>query len=489
MEVQMNEVRVRFAPSPTGRLHVGVARTALYNFLFARHHHGAFLLRIEDTDRQRSTAAFEDDVIDSLNWLKLAWDEPLLRQSERLHAYRIVAERLQKSGRAYRCFCSHAELEEKRREAEKRGGSWVYDGTCRNLSEQDVGEKLARGEPHTLRLAIPDGPTSFSDLVFGEVTVENQEFGDFVILRADGSPVYHLAVVVDDLEMGISHVIRGVDHLGNTPKHIQLYTALGVAPPMYAHLPMVLGPDKQKLSKRHTTQPGMKHFIAHLVGDFQERGYLPEAMVNFMALLGWSPGDDREIMGTEELIESFSLERVNRSNAVFDPEKLAWMNGHYIRNLPPARFEQLATPYLERNFVEHSMDLKDHTYVSDVLSLIQERIRVLSEVGEAAAPFFGDLSAIEEKAFRKHLTKSGASDILGRLKAVWQDLPCFTVDAVEESLRQLADELDVSAGKLIHPARVALTGRTQGPGLFELVVVLGKERVVGRLEKAKQLAT
>ena len=348
--------------------------------------------------------------------------------------------------------------------------------------------KIASGTAFVVRLAVPEGRTSFRDLVYGEVKVGNEEFGDFVILRANGTPIYHLAVVLDDAQMGITHVIRGVDHLGNTPKHIHLYRALGIELPVYAHLPMILGPDKRRLSKRHSLRQDGKHFMAHDVQDYRKKGFLPDALINFIAFLGWSPGDDREIMGLEELCSEFALERVNKSNAIFDPEKLSWMNGNYIRNLSLDDFVEQAIPFLRESGLLDPEGSVDMVYVQRSLALVQDRMKALSDVAEATSYFFEKEPRIEDKAMNKHLTKPGTADILRRLRVVWQALPMLSEEDAEKSLRSLAEALDAKVAKLVHPARVSLTGRTYGPGLFELVEVLGKDRVLQRLERAALLA-
>ena len=321
----MPPVRVRFAPSPTGYLHVGGARTALFNWLFARHQGGVYILRIEDTDADRSRPELTEAVIEGLRWLGLNWDEGPYHQSERLESYRALAARLEKSGHAYPCFCTPGELDLRRKTAEKSGKPWKYDGRCRALPAAEVAARRA-GQSHAIRFRVPaSGETRYHDLVFGEMAVAHNEIEDFVLLRSDRLPTYHLGVVADDLEMRITHVIRGADHLSNTPKQILMYQALGETPPAFAHVPLILGPDKTRLSKRHG---------ATSVTTYRDEGFLPEAFRNFLALLGWSPGDDRELMPTEELVQRFSLEQVSRTNAVFDRSKLEWFNAEYLRSEP-----------------------------------------------------------------------------------------------------------------------------------------------------------
>src|SRR5437667_4188582 len=340
----MPDVRVRFAPSPTGYLHVGGARTALYNWLFARHQGGVFILRIEDTDVDRSRPELVTAILDSLEWLGLKWDEGPYRQSERLDRYREMAAELERRGHAYPCFCAPEELQAKRARAEAERRAWKYDGTCRNLSQAEQARRRAEGRPAALRFRVPEsGETAFDDEVFGRVVLQNSQIEDFVLLRSDGNPTYHLGVVSDDLDLRITHVIRGADHLWNTPKQVLMYRALAAPPPVFAHLPLILGPDRQRLSKRHG---------ATAVGAYREQGVLPEALRNFLALLGWTPppqsdGQQREVLPLEEMVRTFRLEAVSKSNAVFDVEKLAWMNSEYLRHLPSERLLPLVEQELK----------------------------------------------------------------------------------------------------------------------------------------------
>ncbi len=485
----MSAVRVRFAPSPTGKFHVGLARTALFNFLFARHEGGEFLLRIEDTDAGRSRIEFENEIMDVLTWLGIQWDETPLRQSDRLEIYKKEAFDLVETGKAYRCFCRHDISEKARKAIQEQGGQLGCSGACPGLDPSEISHRVSRGDPFVLRLLTPPGVTTFRDMVFGEITVDNSEMGDFVLLRSDGTPVYHLAVVIDDESMGVTHVIRGVDHLKNTAKHIQLYAALGGNAPVYAHLPMILGPDKQKLSKRHSLVPeGDRRRVLHLVEEYRDAGYLSDALVNFLALLGWSPGSGEELLSRNELVKEFMIERASKKDAIFDPEKLTWMNGYYIRSLSPERFSECCLPFLERADLISLANSAEVEYARCVLPLIQERAKTLADAAELTEYFFLKAPVMEEKAVRKHLTRPGAADKLRRLKSVWESLPAFTLEATEESLRGMAEEMGLSPGKLIHPTRVAMTGRMKGPGLFELAAALGRERVLERLEWATAIA-
>lgn len=485
----MSGVRVRFAPSPTGKFHVGLARTALFNFLFARHHGGSFLLRIEDTDKERSKVEYEYEIKETLEWLGMNWDEEPIHQSKRYQVYRESAEKLIRAGKAFRCFCTVGGNLDDRSEGQKQGMMSGCTADCKSLDSESVQARMESGESPVIRFCCPAGTTSFRDAVFGEIKVENEEIGDFIILRSDGSPVYHWAVVVDDSDMRITHVIRGVDHLKNTIKHILLYNALGISPPIHAHLPMILGPDKKKLSKRHSQLPAHDgKRILHLVEDYKEEGYLPEALVNFLALLGWSPGTDDEILSRGALIGDFDLDRVNKKDAIFDPEKLAWMNGSYIRTMSDEALVEACLPFLRRAGLIKSGDETGMSIARSVLPLVQERMKTLSESVDQTEYFFRTYPRIEEKAKRKHLTRKDAADKLRRLSAAWSNLDVFTLETTEGALRELAEQMQLSPGKLIHPARVALTGRMKGPGLFDIVVVLGKDIVIDRLAKAAEIA-
>jgi len=467
-------VRVRMAPSPTGLFHVGSARTALFNWLFARRGRGKFLLRIEDTDRERCRPEFVSDIIEALHWLGLEWDEGPFFQSQRLHLYQEAARQLLKQGQAYHCCCTPEELAERKQPMLAAGKPPKYDGRCRSLSLQEREALRAEGRPAAVRFLTPqEGTTAFEDLIRGAVEFENALLDDFVILKSDGYPTYLLGCMVDDAEMEITHVIRGEDLLSSTPRQLLLYKALGKSPPQFAHLPLLLGPDRAKLSKRHGAMP---------VLWYRDQGFLPEAMVNFLALLGWSPGDDREILSREDLIEAFSLEGVGKSGAIFDIEKLKWMNGLYLRSLSMEKLAELARPFMERTGVRCGGE-----YLSRVLALEKERARTLGELPDLTGFFFSDDFAIEEKAAAKWFTRESLL-LLGELAGRLEQVEPFGAAAAETALRSLAKEKEIRAASLIHPARVALSGRSVGPGLFEMMEVLGKARVLSRLRKAAALA-
>lgn len=477
-------VRVRFAPSPTGELHVGSGRTALFNWLFARHHNGAFILRIEDTDQMRSTEESLGGILKSLRWLGLQWDEgpevggdfgPYF-QMKRLHLYREAAQRLLDGEKAYFCYCTPQELKERREAALARGEPPRYDRRCRDPKYRKA--KAAEGRKPATRIAMPlEGETVVQDLVRGEVRFPNTELEDLVLLRADGTPTYNFAVVIDDLAMRISHVIRADEHLANTPKQIQIYRALGEEPPEFAHVSILLAPDRTKLSKRHG---------ATAVHEFARAGFLAEAMVNYLALLGWSYDDKTEIFTREELIAYFTLERIVVSPAIFSHEKLAWMNGVYIRSLPPDILAERLLPFLRDAGLE-----PDQVTVQRITPLIQERIKVLSEAPTLVDFFFrADLEYEPRLLLGKGLTAPQAEEALSRARGTLVALLTFDEAHIEPALRALAQSMGWEPGQLFGVLRVAVTGKTVAPPLFGTLAVLGKERVRGRIDFAlKQLAT
>ena len=471
--------RVRFAPSPTGYLHVGGARTALFNWLYARRHGGVFVLRIEDTDVERSSADMVTGILEGLRWLGLDWDEgpdaggphaPYF-QSERLHRYRDAAARLVEQGRAYYCFCSPDRLREEREKAEARGDAWQYDRACLSLDPARVAQLVADGAPRAVRFKVPPGRPAFDDAVHGPIEFDSTNIEDFVIVRSDGHPTYHLSVVVDDVDMGITLVIRGDDHISNTPKHVLLFGALDSPVPRFAHVPLILGADKKRLSKRHG---------ATSVTEYRTQGYLPAAMVNFLALLGWAPGDDRELMSRAELIESFTLEGISGGNAVFNTEKLDWMNGQYIGRMTAAELALAVRPLLAAAGLDAHPIVEDDATLGRLLELLRPRAKRLTDFVEQAAPLLQD-PAEYEPAAEKHLSLPGLADHLEALSAALQSVEPFTENAVEAALRAVATDRQVKAGALIHATRVAMTGRTASPGLFEILVLLGRDRTLRRL--------
>ncbi len=459
---------VRFAPSPTGYLHVGGARTAIFNWLFARSIGGRFLLRIEDTDRQRSSDAMTREILDGLRWLGVDWDEEPVIQSERIERHHDECLRLLKEGKAYWCYCTQEELDAKRETAEAAGGAFLYDGTCRSLNEEQHAAHRAEGRSRVLRFRVPEGRTVFNDIVHDETGFSNEEIDDFVILRSDGTPTYMMAVVVDDHDMGITHVLRGDDHLSNTPKQFMLYRTLGYETPQFGHLPLILGSDKKRLSKRHG---------ATSVGEFQQRGYLPEAMFNFLALMGWSPGDDREVMSTDDLVEAFDIRRVLKKSSVFDEDKLLWMNGQHIRLLED---DDLFRRLLRHRPVELD-EVPDEDFLR-IVPLMKERLALLPEFFSTTEYFREDPQTYDETGIAKRW-KAGTGALLSGLlpKLAASD---FTAAALETLIREHAEAESVGAGKLIHPIRLALTGSTASPSLFDMMEVLGRDTCVRRIESA-----
>ncbi len=464
----MNNVRVRFAPSPTGALHIGGVRTALFNWLFARHHGGKFILRIEDTDQTRSTDESIRIILDGMKWLGLDWDEGPYRQTERMDIYREHVDRLLKQGQAYHCYCSPEELDARRKEALAAGRPPKYDRKC--LSQKSP---VAGKTPAIRFLSSDEGQTIVRDLIRGAVTFDNQQLDDLIIFRSDGLPTYNFAVVVDDVTMRVSHVIRGDDHLNNTPRQIQMYKALGYEPPEFAHLPMILGPDKTKLSKRHG---------ATAVTEYKDLGYLPEALVNYLARLGWSSGD-QEIFSQQELIEKFSLENVGKAPSVFNPEKLLWLNHHYIQQAEPDRLAGLLSELLKKDRIIAPDSEPDREWLKKLVHILTERSHTLVEMKTAAIPFVVDEIRMDEKAKAKHLTPDVApllSTLVERLKT----LEPFTHAEIEKVFNVLVAEKGLKLGKIAQPVRVALTGGTVSPGIYEVIEVMGKEKTITRIEAA-----
>jgi len=471
--VKKESVRVRFAPSPTGYLHIGGARTALFNYLFARHHKGKFLLRIEDTDLSRSNKEMTGMILRSLQWLGLEWDEAPVYQSARIEKYTSVCEELVRRGFAYPCFCTVEELAKKREAAQRE---YKYDRKCLQLSKNEVQEKLKRGVSRAIRFRVPDGETTFDDSIRGTVTLRNEEIDDFILLRSDNTPVYQVAVVVDDHDMGITHVIRGDDHLSNTPKQIMIYEAMGWSVPKFAHVPMILGPDRKRLSKRHG---------ATSVEEYRTEGFLSQAVVNFLVLLGWSPGDDREIISLEEMVDSFTLDRVSKNPAVFDETKLTWMNSRYLSRASDEKLYDLVAEVLIRDGLADDVFLHENRgYVLRCIGLLKERMKKITDFIDGGRYFFEDPEHYEEKAVQKHWSKEGVLDWMRKIVRHLELLTVWKAEDLEKTVRRLAEEMGVGAGKIIHSVRVALTGSGASPGLFELMEVLGKERVIRRLRKA-----
>ena len=480
-------VRVRFAPSPTGYLHVGGARTALFNWLYARRHGGIFVLRIEDTDAERSSWDMVAGIVDGLRWLGLDWDEgpdtggphaPYF-QSQRLDSHRALAERLVREGHAYYCYCSPETLQQKREAAEAAGGGWIYDRTCTRLDADDIARREATATARAIRFRVPPGVTAFDDLVHGRIEFDNAVIEDFVVLRSDRQPTYHLSVVADDIDMAITHVVRGDDHVSNTPKHLLLYQAFGQEAPAFAHVPLILGTDKKRLSKRHG---------ATSVTEYRRLGYLPEAMVNFLALLGWSPGTDQEVLNRDELVQLFSLEGISGGNAVFNPEKLDWMNQQHISRLSAEEIARRIEPLLRESGLwreNFGGDRKD--WLLRVIELLKPRARKLAQIVDDARPFLEDQMTPEPDAAKKHLSSAALRQPFTTLIETFAALERFDPVALETALRATADKAGIKAGSLIHATRVAATGRAVSPGLFEVLELLGQDRTVARMRAAERL--
>ncbi len=482
----MSNIRVRFAPSPTGALHIGGARTALFNWLFARQHKGKFILRIEDTDFERSREDSAKGIMEGLDWLGLDWDEgpdiggPLgpYRQSERGDIYSRYLQELLDSGQAYHCFCRPEDLEKEREEAIREKRDYKYGGKCRALNSEEAREMLKRGKPAVIRLKVPTGGnTIVPDVIRGNVSFANALFDDFIIAKSDGWPTYNFAVVVDDHCMQISHVLRAEEHLSNTPRQLLIYRALGFKEPLFAHLSMILAPDRSKLSKRHG---------AISVQEFKDQAYLPEALVNYLALLGWSTGKDVDIWSRPEMIKEFSLDSISKSPAVYDLEKLAWMNGQYMMKLDIEGLLALLEPQA-RELGWLSEDNSD--YFRQALGLVRDRAKTRDELLGALSYFFEDVEQYDEKGVKKHFRLEKAPGMLAEVLEIVASQDNLSAASLEGAFRQRAQELQIKAAELIHPTRLALSGRTATPGLFEVMEVLGKAKCIYRLEKALNFVT
>lgn len=493
---KQKEVRVRLAPSPTGSLHVGTARAALFNYLFAKQKEGKFILRIEDTDKERSEKGYEKEIIDGLKWLGINWDEGPdtngefgpYRQSQRVNNYKKYIKKLLDDGEAYHCFCSEKELDQMREKQKEKGEAPRYTGKCRDLSDKEVKKRLEDGEDSVIRFKTKDYEVKFNDIVRGEVSFDGSLMGDFVIAKDLNSPLYNFAVVVDDYEMRISHVIRGEDHLSNTPKQIFIYKALGLPIPKFAHLPLVLGEDESKLSKRHG---------AVSVEEFKKEGYLPEALVNFMALLGWNSGTEKEIYNISELIENFSLKRVQKSGSIFNKDKLKYINGVHIRNKEIEEITKLCLPYLEKeNLLEKIEERKykikeldeeiSFEKIEKIISLYHERLKILSEITELVDFFFKKEIDYDKNLLQwKNMQDEEIKKELENANQVLKDIEDWEEEKIEKVLLKESEKED-DRGRLLWPVRAALTGKEASAGPFEIAAVLGKERTLARIKNAKE---
>lgn len=461
----MSEVRLRFAPSPTGYLHVGGARTALFNWLLARKQHGKFILRIEDTDVARSTQESVDAILQGMNWLGLDWDEGPFYQSDNFPLYKEYVQKLLAAGRAYKCYCSSEELEAKREKALKEGGKPKYDGTCRNLPQGEVD-----GRPYVVRFKAPqEGTTYWNDLIKGKISFENAELDDLIIQRTDGTPTYNFVVVIDDATMAITTVIRGDDHVNNTPRQILLYEALEVPVPQFAHVPMILGADKARLSKRHG---------ATSVMAYRDMGFLPEAMVNYLVRLGWSYGDE-EIFSLEDLIQKFSIENVGRSAGVFNPDKLLWLNAHYIKTGDPARLAELLIPFLKERGVVPGAEPS----LPAAVKTLQERAKTMLELADGALFYYQEELSYDEKGVAKFFTAETPA-LLRALVAKLAAREVLDASSIEASFKELCDEKGIKLGQVGPAVRLALSGSTASPGIYEMIEVLGLAETEKRIERA-----
>jgi glutamyl-tRNA synthetase len=469
----VSQVRVRFAPSPTGFLHIGGVRTALFNWLFARQQKGVFILRIEDTDQSRSTDESIQAIIEGMTWVGLDWDEGPFRQTERIDLYRSHAMKLLEKGDAYWCSCKAEELDARRKEAEAKGLSPKYDGRCR-----DRGLTNPTGDA-ALRFKSPqEGETIVDDLIKGKIQFDNRVQDDLIILRSNGYPTYNFSVVVDDGLMNITHVVRGDDHLTNTPRQIPIFRALGFPIPEFGHLPMILGSDKARLSKRH----GATSIMA-----YRDMGYLPSAMVNYLARLGWSHGD-QEIFTRQEMIDKFSWKNVQASAAVFNPEKLLWLNAEYIKTSPPGQVAQALVPLLEAAGLKEEVLAVSRDWLAQLVVLVKERAKTLVDMVDWVKPYFGQTVALDNEAAKKFLTPAIAP-VLNKLLARFDTFQTFSKEKWEESFKEFVGEEGMKIGQLAQPVRVALTGRAASPGLFEVMEVLGRDRTLSRLRAGIERAS
>ncbi|MDX9778145.1 MAG: glutamate--tRNA ligase [bacterium] len=470
MEQDQKTVRVRFAPSPTGHLHIGGVRTALFNYLFARQNRGVYCLRIEDTDKERSTDENTREILEALDWLGLSPDEAPVIQSAHIGEHRAAAEQLLREGKAYRCFCSREQLESDKAAAEAAHEAYRYSGRCRDLSRSEIDAKIKAGLPYTIRFRVPEGITRFKDMVYKDIQVSNAEIDDFIILRSDGTPVYQLSVVVDDARMGISHVIRGEDHLSNTPKQILLYLALGLPVPRFGHLPLILAKDGKRLSKRHG---------ATAVDEFRAMGFLPQGLLNGLALLGWGDNMPKPVFDLNELTERFNINNVNKKGAIFDIDKLKWINGQHLSRRDAAEI----WPYVKALWLKASWigtDFPDEKGIA-YTALLKSRMRMLNDFLDYAGYLFRDPESYDEAAVDNYLKAADMPEHISALFSAFRNCLSFTRETAEIALRNCAESRGLSAAALIHPLRLALTGFSVSPDLFTIAELLGKETVLRRL--------
>jgi glutamyl-tRNA synthetase len=482
MKTNNKNIRVRFAPSPTGYLHIGGARTALFNWLYARHYGGKFILRIEDTDKLRSTPEAVNAILDGMQWLGLDWDEGPEKggeygpyyQMQRLDIYKKYTEKLLADGNAYYCYCTAEELEERRKKQLANGGDALYDRKCLNLTESEKRKHEKEGRKPAVRLKMPGDQIIVNDLIKGKMDFDSRLLTDYVIVKSDGIPTYNFAVVIDDILMKISLVMRGDDHISNTPKQIVIYQALGEDIPDFAHIPMIMGPDNTRLSKRHG---------ATSVMEYKKMGFLPEAVVNYIAHLGWSSGTNQELFSIDELIKGFTLDKVSKHSAIFDMEKLNWFNGEYLKDMPEDKYAEMLLPYLqESGLIDYSVSVETFLWLKKVVSLMKSRVRNFRQFLEYADYFFTDDFKVEEDAARV-LEQNGVRETLVELAGRLEALNEWSEENIEKVVRAIANELNLKGKQIIHPTRVSLSGKKVGPSLFALMEVLGKEINIRRLKR------
>ena len=458
-------IKVRFAPSPTGELHLGGARTALFNWLYAKKHQGSFFLRIEDTDKERSKDIFTNQILDSLKWLGLDWDEPLVYQSGRMDRYKYYLNKLLDENKAYRCFCSKSDVENY-----KKDSYALYPGTCRNLTSEEVKSKLNQGISFTIRIKLEEGITAFDDLVYGTINTNNKELDDFIIARSDGSPTYNFTVVVDDFEMEISHVIRGDDHLSNTPKQLILYKSLDLSPPIFAHLPMILGPDKKRLSKRHGA-PGVQ--------SFADQGYFSDSILNYLALLGWNPKSEKEVMLKDELINGFSFQQVQKKGAVWDDKKLHWLSGQHVQNKTSQfLFEEIRL--LESDWGKNA----DISQLINIIDALKPRAKSLQEFILKSKYFFISPESFDESEMLKAWPNKLTTEIVGEIEKVLISVESWYPEILEKQIKSFATKNSYGVGKVIMPLRLAVFGSLDGPSVFDIMSILGKSETLNRIHSA-----
>jgi nondiscriminating glutamyl-tRNA synthetase len=483
-----SDIRVRIAPSPTGYMHLGLARTSLFNWLFAKHNNGTFIVRVDDTDEARSTEESLSQILSALKWLGLDWDEGIEKggeyapyvQSQRLDIYTEYAKKLTETGKAYYCYCTLDELETERKKAQDDKRAYIYSGRCRNLTEEQKKQFESEGRKPSIRLLAEDKLIIVDDLIKGQVEFRTGLVGDFIIVRPNGMPVYIYTSAIDDMLMKISHIIRADEHLaGSTPKQILIFEAFDAPIPEFAHVPLVLGNKGEKLSKRHG---------ATSVDEYRKMGYLPEAMLNYLARLGWSFDDEKEIFSIDELIEVFTLDKVGKSGGIFDQQKLQWLNGEYIIKMDIDSRTKAVIPFLrEAGLIDGEPSPDQYEWIKQIVIAVGDRLKTLTQIVDYAGFFFVDEVEYDQDAVNKNLKKEGVADAMDGLRAKFQEIEIFDEANLENTITSYAESVGLKAGKLIQPLRVALTGKSVGPGIFETLMLLGKERVVKRLESAVKM--